>query len=343
LKLPNARVEAFLRRPDPAIAIALLHGPDSGMVSERARRVAASIVDDLADPFRVVELEPERLRSEPQLLAEEALSLSLIGGRRLVRVRRAGDMISAAVRPILSGEPPAAFVLLEAGDLPGSSSLRKLVEAATGAVAIACYHDEGGGLAAVVRSTLEREGLAIDPEALEQLAQHLGGDRGLTTQELAKLALYVGDRDDRTVRLDDIAAIVDDSSALALEDLQRAVLLGGRDVEPLLDRLLAEGIRPEAMMRATAGLLMQALRCALIVDSGSSPSAAVAAVRPPLFGRRKELVEQALRRWRSQSLTEALASLRAAEAASRTRRAPTALICRHTLSGLPELVRRPVA
>lgn len=343
MKLQAARVDGFIRRPDPKVAIVLLYGPDSGLVAERARSLASSVVEDLNDPFRVAELEPERLKSEPQLLVEEAQSLSMLGGRRLVRVRRAADMISPALRLLLSGEAPEAFVLLEGGDLPGSSSLRKLVEGNPVAAALPCYRDEGGELKAFIRSLLAEDGLAIEPEAFEHLASCLGGDRAMTRQELAKLALYVGARDDRTVRLADIALVVDDSSALALDDLQRAALVGGRELEPLLDRLLAEGVRPEAMMRATSGLVTMLLRCALAVDASANAGSAIASARPPLFGRRKEIAEQVLRRWRSAELAAALARLRSAEAASRTRRAPSALICRHVLGSLADLVRSPAS
>ena len=92
-------------------------------------------------------------------------------------------------------------------------------------------------------------------------------------------------------------------------------------------------------MRTTAALLLQVLRCALAVEAGASAGAAVSQARPPVFGRRKDLVQAALRRWRVPEVTAALAMLRAAEAASRTRRSPTALICRHTLTSLARLPR----
>jgi hypothetical protein len=38
MKLASARVEGFLRRPDPEIRAVLLYGPDAGLVRERAER-----------------------------------------------------------------------------------------------------------------------------------------------------------------------------------------------------------------------------------------------------------------------------------------------------------------
>lgn len=341
MKLPAGRVEAFVARPDPGCAVVLLYGPDSGLVGERARRLGLGVVDDLADPFRVTDLEPERLRQEPQLLVEEAQALSLMGGRRLVRVRPAGDAASAAVKLLLAVAEPAALVVIEAGELSGSSSLRRAVEAAPNAMALPCFRDEGRDLGTTVRAALGEDGLTPDREALDYLVAHLGSDRGVTRQELAKLALFVGDRADRTVHLDDVAAVVDDNAALAIDDAVSAALLGEGDVEARLSRLLAEGQRPEAILRIASASVLRLLRLAATVAQGGPVSAAIDAMRPPLHFRARAVAERALTRWRERSLMEALATLREAEAGCRRRQAPSALICRHTLCNLAPRPQRP--
>ena len=41
---------------------------------------------------------------------------------------------------------------------------------------------------------LAEDSVEVDADALDHLVGHLGGDRGMTRQEVAKLALYLGDR-----------------------------------------------------------------------------------------------------------------------------------------------------
>jgi DNA polymerase-3 subunit delta len=334
VRLAAQRIEGFIARPDPEVALALLYGPDAGLVAERARRLALAVVDDLADPFRVTEIDVERLRAEPRLLVEEAQALCLMGGRRLVRVRPAGDALTPAARLLLALAEPAGLTVMEAGELGPASSLRRLVEASPAAMALPCYRDEGRDLAAVVRQTLAETGLAAAPDALDFLVRHLGNDAGVTRQELAKLALYVGDRAEREVRLDDAAAVIDDNTALAIDDAVRAAVLGEPDLEARLARLFAEGVRPEAVLRATAMLLVRLLRLALLVEAGQSPGQALEAARPPIHFRARPAIERALRAWRPAGLLAALARLREAEATSRRRHMPTALLCRRALGGL---------
>ena len=87
MKLAAARVEGFLRQPDPEIHAVLLYGPDAGLVRERAETLARGVCPDLHDPFRVAELSGGMLVSDPARLADEAAQISLMGGRRVVRVR----------------------------------------------------------------------------------------------------------------------------------------------------------------------------------------------------------------------------------------------------------------
>src|SRR5262249_45477030 len=87
MKITGRNIASFLSGTDGAVAAALFYGPDTGLVKERADRLAAAIVGDLADPFRVSELTPERLRDEPSLLSDEAAALTFGGGRRVVRLR----------------------------------------------------------------------------------------------------------------------------------------------------------------------------------------------------------------------------------------------------------------
>ena len=94
MKLAAARVAAFLRRPDPEIRAVLFYGPDAGLVRERADAVARTVCPDLRDPFRVAELTAAALAADPARLADEAAQISLMGGRRVVRVREAGDALA---------------------------------------------------------------------------------------------------------------------------------------------------------------------------------------------------------------------------------------------------------
>ncbi|MGD9507698.1 MAG: DNA polymerase III subunit delta [Geminicoccaceae bacterium] len=341
MKLKAGAVDGFLARPDPKIATVLLYGPDLGLIAEHARSLAAKVVDDLRDPFRVSELTGEELRFGRGRLVEEAQALCLMGGRRLVRVREATDGSSDAVRDLLALPAQAGFVVIEAGDLPASSSLRKLIEAAPSAMALPCFHDEDRQLGGLVRSLLQEHGLRAEPDALAFLDGHLGSDRGITRAEIAKLALYMADRPGASMTLADVSAVVGDSSALEVEDALSACLLGRRrELDRALERLLAEGEAPVRLIRAAATMLMRLLRIAAVARAGGSVEAALAAARPPVHFRLQKPFAAALRRWSPDTFAQGLALLQAAELRCKSAGSPDALLCRSALAQLAQLPAR---
>lgn len=342
MKVSAARVEAFLARPEPEMVLALLYGPDAGQVAERARRLAGAIVDDLHDPFRVSELKADELRNDPARLTEEAQALCLMGGRRLVRVREASDGIAQAVRDLLALPLVEGFVLLEAGELGASSSLRRAVEAAPKAVALPCFLPSEQELADQLRTLLGERRLEAAPEAFDWLLANLGGDRTLTRSEIDKLDLYVGDAPQRKVTLADVVAVIGDSSALSLDDMVHAAVLGRQaELDAALDRLLAEGEAPVRLLRVTSTFLLRLLRLRAEIAAGVGVEAAIKAARPPIHFSAVPVVRATLQRWSGDALIGGLALLQVAESRCKSTAAPEALIVRAALMQLAGLTRRP--
>jgi len=337
VRLPPARVEAFLDRPDPAVGLVLLFGPDAGLVAERAARLGRTVVPDLADPFRVSQLDADRLRAEPQRLALEAQALCLLGGRRLVRVRGADDGIAKAVDLLLGLERIEALVVIEAGDLGPGSKLRQIAEKAPSAAAIGCWPEGEHERARTIRTLLAEQGLEAEPEALAFLVEQQGADRAVLRAELEKLALYLGPEGGRTVRLADAAAVVGDGSALALDDVVLAALLGDRArLERDLLRLLALGEAPVRILRVATATLVRLLRLRAEIERGTSLEAALAGARPPIHFRVKERFATVLTRWPAERLLAELAGLVEAETVLKSTGRPEVLVVRRTFASLAD-------
>ncbi|HVA14024.1 MAG TPA: DNA polymerase III subunit delta, partial [Stellaceae bacterium] len=250
MKLPAQRVAAFLKAPDAGMRAALVYGPDSGLVKERAEQVAHAICSDLGDAFRVAELDADTLARDPARLNDEAASMSLMGGRRLVRVHDAGDAVGAMFDRFFKAPPPGdAFIVVAAGDLPPRSSLRRAFEAAKTAAAIACYLDGPREIGELAREVFAAHKITARPEALQYLVAHLGGDRGISRQELEKLALYVGDGG--TVDEQASVAAVGDSAELTVDEAVFAAADGDATMlERALNRAFGEGAQAVGLVRA---------------------------------------------------------------------------------------------
>jgi DNA polymerase III subunit delta len=333
VQVPTARIAAFLDRPDPQTRAVLLYGPDAGLVRERADQLARSVCPELADPFRVAELAAPVLADDPARLADEAAQLSLAGGRRVVRVRGAGDAQARLFASFLDGSPGEALIVVEAGELSRGSALRRTFESAPGAAAIGCYPDGARERAAIVREGLAAHRITASSDAVHYLVEHLGGDRLLTRSEVEKLALYAGDGG--RVELDDARMSVGDSAALDLDDMVMAAAEGdAARLERVLGRIFQQGISPVTVVRAQLRHLQRLHALAAVVAAGTPIAEALRNARPPVFYQHQESMRRQLGSWSEARLRVQLEGLARAELNMKQTGFPAETLCRQALSAL---------
>ena len=318
--LKSREADRFLASPPPGVRLFLVYGNDAGAVTERARLIER-IALGRGGSEAVLRFGSETISAEPGRIAEEAYSASLFGGEPVIsmRVQDGRHNVLGAVEALLASPPEAAWLVVEAGELPRSSALVGAFEAARHAAAVPCYQADASDLGSLVTAAAEAAELVVEPDALELLVASLGGDRMASRRELEKLFLYVGA--ERRVTRADVEAIVGDTAELRSDDVIDSALLGNNEaVESGLERLRAEGGSP-------SGLASQALRHLITlqgfrgaVDNGASPSGIVERARPPVISRRRAAVQTALQLWPSDGLRAARARL--AEAISLSRRQP---------------------
>lgn len=330
MKVSPRDTERFLKQPPAGLRGALFFGPDEGLVRERARQLAATVIDDLEDPFRVVSFTGAELGADPARLADEANALSMTGGRRLIHIRAATDALANPLKDLLDGPICEALIVIEAGAMPPRSGLRRLLEQSRAGAAIGCYADEGRDLIGVIEADLRGHGLGAGPDVVAYLAANLGGDRMITRSELEKLALYCADAD--AVTLDDAMALVGDSASLDLDDVALAAADGDHAaVDRAVARLLSENVASIAILRAVVRHFLRLQRAVGALEAGKSPRDAIAALKPPVFFKHVPRLTAQLRWWPRDSLATALDHLLDAELRCKTTGAPEAAIVSRTL------------
>lgn len=336
MKLPPARVASFLSRPDAAVRAVLVYGPDTGMVHERATALVTAVAGHPPDPFRSQDLAAADIKSSPGRLADEALSISFGGGRRVVRVRDGADGITAAVDAAVTAGGTDTLIVIDAGDLPRTSSLRQFFEKSDACAAIACYAEEGAALGRLANEVLAQHGMSADRDAIQALTTLLGDDRGETRRQLEVLALYMGEPG--TVTLADVHAALGDPGIGTLEDLIDGAFVG--DGAALVRGFAAAdgaGIEAIAMLRF-ASLHAQKLWLArAAMAAGKSPDDAMKQLRPPVFFKRQPAFRRQLSLWHEPRLARALAALSETERACKTTGAPARLLAERALMDLAVL------
>jgi DNA polymerase-3 subunit delta len=332
MKLATGQINQFLQKPDAAMRVVLIYGPDSGLVRERGDVLAKKIVDDLADPFRVALLTSPMIADDPARLADEMKAQSLGGGRRLVRVAQATDAIAGALASFLGDIGDGdSLLILEGGDLEKRSKLRTLCEGeGKNICAIPCYVEDGPARQRIIGEILQTANLRAPREVILFLAEILPPDRMALRSELEKFILYAQGK--TAITIEDARASVQDAGAAEIDDLVYAVGSGeAKRAALLLDRLLAEQTSPVAILRATQRHFTRLAFARAHMDKGASASDAVQRLQPPVFWKYKDSMAAQLRRWHQPNIENALTKLCSAEAAVKRTGTPDTILCAQLL------------
>jgi len=339
LKVKPREIPAILKSVPAGIRAVLVFGRDEGLVRERAQAIGKQIVEDLSDPFQVSRLGPEAVKASPSILLDEISSISMMGGRRLVRLEAAGVESADPVKLVLASDQGDGLLVITAGDLKPTSALRKAVESAKNAQAIACYEDSAQDLFGLVQTTLSAAGLGASQDAVNYLVDNLGGDRMVSRSELDKLVIYMGEAGGQ-VTLEDAKACVGDTAALGLNQIAEAVTGGNmKDLEKFLERAWTSGENAVAILRTLQNRLMRLHMARGHVDKGVNPMEATNKLRPPVFFAEKDKFARELNSWSSSKLEQALNILIDAELDCKTTGNPADVICARALLRLAKAVR----
>jgi DNA polymerase III subunit delta len=312
MKLKAAQVETFLRAPDAKAQLVLIYGEDEGLVRERAVKLAKTVVEDLKDPFRVIEMGSAQLKEDSSRLRDEAAAISFGGGRRVIRLRDIGDAQAPAIADFLKDPAGDALIVIESGSLPTRSKLRQAVEKAGNGMALPCYADSGRDLEGLISAVMDDHKLRIDRDATRYLVANLGSDRMISRSELEKLALYA--LKDGQVKLADAMDCVGDSSARHYDDVIQAVSQGNVvNLDTALTRLTEEGLNPVGALRMMLGYFQKLHLVKGQITQGANTEQAMKSLRPPLFFKAADQFRANLNNWAVPTLQRALQILLEAE------------------------------
>lgn len=307
---------------DPAIRLILLSGPDES-ASRGLALEALKALGDPTDPMALTDFTADELKSDPAKLADEAASVSMFGGRRVIRVTGAADSTAEAVRILLAAPVAGNPVVMLAGDLAKSSALRKLAEDSPHALALHSYPLTGADLERWLQAEARALGLRLETGVADRFLSATGGDTGILASELAKFALFLDATPEmpKTLERGHLLALGADSAEEDMGLLVQAIIAGNGPAAERQLRLL-DGSSAIPALRALARRLLQMAEARAAVDAGQQPQAAVKALRPPIFWKDVDMVAASLRNWPMPRIRQALAALLAGEQAIKTPRSP---------------------
>lgn len=348
MKLSFRDIEPFVAKPNPIARVVLVYGPDDGLMRERARKIARSVVQDLNDPFNAVTLSGDQINDDPARLNDEASAMSMMGGGRLIRITDAGDKLTAQLKDYLKEASQENLVVIEAGELGPRSSLRKLCESAKNAAAIPCYIEDEGAVSNVIRQTLQHAGYDIERDAVSWLAGNLTGDRQRVRSEVDKLITFMGPYKD--YKGNDGNAVKERLGKVTLQDAQDCCGAGGEQTLDMLvyniasgrtgpalksfNTLLDEGIPSVAVLRALQSHFHKLHLAKARMNEGEQVGQIMKTLNPPIFFKLQDDFKMQLQRWNMKKIERTLGKLMELEIQAKTTGFPADTVCAQAILSL---------
>ena len=308
--------DAFLRSISPKISALLFYGTDDGLIAERASAACKTAAAKSDPPGEILRLDDLDLDHNPGRIIVELTTISMFGGRRIVRINASRLVTAATVGPLLETALEGVLVI-EAGNLKPDEGLRGLFEKSLTAAAIACYGDTERDLEGVIRNVLAAYKLEISNEAKQALVLRLGADRGQSRAEVEKLALYCYGKP--RIDLIDVETATGDASDRALDTVVTAAASGQTATAMAAsERVLSGGESPQSLIIATQRYFQRLHRVRAALESTGSMDLALKSLRPPLHFKSRDTFSRHVNTWTGEKLLLALSRISFAQRTSRS-------------------------
>lgn len=319
MKIAPRDIDQFSKKPDPKARVILIYGPDRGLMKIRSDNVAKSLLEDINDPFNVVTLSIDKILEDPSSFIDEANSISMLGGSRLIKIQEGNDKIITYLKEYLKNPSPDNLVIIEAGDLKPKSTLRSLCESSKVAAALPCYMDDERSIEQIIRQTLNSKELRIDNDATQWLVANINGDRQHIMNEIEKLSLYSASSDTETnpknISLSDVQDCIGLAGSQNFDDLIYNVA-GGNASKAMVaySALIDQGIPAVTLIRTMINHFMKLHYIKTLVLSGTPIEQALNKLTPKIFFKQKNAFIAQVNKWQEAELRMIISKLTEQEA-----------------------------
>ena len=333
MKLTNRDVTSFFKSPPKGIAGVLIYGNDLIRVSDKRQQFIKSLLGPNAEEeMRLARISRENLKKAPEQAIDLCKAQGFFPGERALLIEEANETVTdTIITAIDAWQDGDATIVVTAGSLKPSSSLRKFFEQKKNIFSVPIYDNPITKFE--VEKIIAESGLQnVTQEILNQLitiASEL--QPGDFKQSVNKLALYKLN-DETPITYRDVINCTPASNEAAIDEVLNVILAGNEfKVSQILGRLRSQGVLPVTLVIAATRHFKTLFS---IISNPSGVSVGAAALRPPIYGPRKEMLINQAQKWGQVKIKNAIKILTATDLKLRSadQQAPQmALVERHLI------------
>ena len=240
MKLTGKKVNDFYNslKTSDEYKLCLLFGQDESVISIKAKEILNIFKNE-----NIVNISQEEFKNKPSRIFEEVQSISFFSDRTIIvlRLNERPNDATKYIKQIFEkvDENNKNFILIIAGDLATSSSLRKFCEESVYIASIGCYNETDSSIISFIKNKLSEYELKFNQDIVNRIYSNIGNNLLVLEKEIEKISLYKGD--DKNLTLDDIEKITTDISDSDISEfINYFCILDKQNTFKSLNKLLSE-------------------------------------------------------------------------------------------------------
>ena len=305
MKLTNRDLNSFFNSPPKGVAGVLIYGSDPMRVANKRQDLIQAMLGPKAnEEMRLARISRENLKKTPEQAIDLCKAQGFFPGQRALLIEEANETITdIIIKAINVWKDGDATIIVTAGSLKPTSNLRKYFEQNKNTFSAPIYDNPMNK--AEVENIISRSGLKnITQDSFTQLYQlALQLEPGDFKQTIEKLALYKFN-DETPLTHQEIRKCSPVSNEAQIEEVIAVILSGDQSkISQIVNRLRSQGVLPVTLVIAATRHFKVLFS---VAADPKGPNAGASALRPPVYGPRKENLIKQVQTWGPEKIKAAI-------------------------------------
>ena len=312
MKLSGRNLASFFEAPPKGVMGVLIYGKDPMRVASKREKLIHAILGPNADEeMRLARISRENLKKAPEQAIDLCKAQGFFPGQRALLIEEANETLTdIIIKAFDVWQDGDATLIITAGSLKPTSKLRKFFEQHQNTFSAPIY-DSPMTKAEIENMISQADLKNITQDSFNHLSQiALQLEPGDFKQTIEKLALYKLN-DETPLTNQDISTCIPISNAAQIDEVLAVVLSGNHlKINYIVSRLQSQGVLPVTLVIAATRHFKILFS---IATNPKGPSAGAAALRPPVYGPRKESLINQAQKWGPEKIKNAITSITATD------------------------------
>ena len=269
----------------------LFYGQNQGAKEEEIKKILTTNKDKSLSKY-----DEKEILDNSEVFFENILSESLFENEKIILINRASDKIIGIFEEILEKNISKISILVNSNILEKRSKLRSIFEKNKKLICVPFYPDTPETLSKLSYNYLKTNKVILSQEHINLIVNRCNGDRGVLKNELEKVKFLLKTKNKlSTIDLLKISNLVENHEISELVDNCLA-----KNHKKIINIMNENNFTNEDCMvivRTFLNKLKRLYNLAINYKENKNLDKTIAAAKPPIFWKDKQLVKQQIEKW----------------------------------------------